>query len=399
MTDAKLVQLQSQEEDFYKQANAMLHLTVAQLKERVASGEITRDEMRDRMSELFHNMASETFSEVLAMSESEPVFTSRTPTSGSNFQMTYRHKTIIIYLTPARDENDPYHWAFYIKPLAHLQEEFDCWHKYLEFPDVTAVKSSVMVERSVLKSLNIGKEGLLELLIDIDKRYRSEMATFESMRDKALKQMAIVQEKMQRVQEWNDRLRELAKTSEEKLKQLIADAEEGAWVWPEGKILTLFQIVWQTGCGVKDGIAYPDLTSAWSLRDTPDADGYFDLLPQVEGCNPDEYIERPAVRYCRQTRKVKPAFLVEIRKLEFASLEDLPLGVRNYDYLSIEAISFSELACRDDSGWIGRSGRQVEILASEGSSLEDFPGFTSREFYKHVFLGRTPIEEIRLALA
>lgn len=398
MTDAQLVKLQSQEQEYYEKTAIMLRLTLAQFKERIASGNMTREEASAEMSKIFHDIALDCFSDVFVMSETEVVFApyDASPGSRSSFRMTFRHKLITIQFASPSEKDDSYRWAFRMEPSSSLEEDFQQWQKHVSFSDASLLRNTVLTGRSVTKPLASGKEALLALLTEIDEKHKTEIADFEAIKARATQQRVIVEEATQRVKEWNDTLCEAVRVSEDKLKKLLAEAEKEAWVWPPGKTLTLFEFVSQAGGCVENGIPYIQRESAWSLSDVPDEGGYFNFLPEIDNCYEDESSEQPVVIYRKEARKIKPTLLIEIRKVEFTNSEDLPLELRTLQYLSLEASSFWKLACKD-SGYIEATNHRSKVLRSEGASLKKVPGFPGRDFWHHVSLGWMPIDEIRSA--
>lgn len=356
------------------------------------------DARRAELDQLFVELVSNHFLEILECSERPAVFGSSTGYSNASCNIQFWHKSIKIYLTSLYGKLV---WDFYMKPIPAIITEFESWSKYLKYEDQDTLKKSALKEWSVRTEVAEGREGLLAVLTEIQQKYEAEMAAFEEVKNKAFEKRAAVLHLSERVQEWNDRIDMFVKQSEATWETLLTEAGEEAWKWPVGKVLSLFEITWQTGSHVESGKAFFAQERGWALSPDTDEDGYFTLLPEVDRIDNDIQCEHPPIQFGKKARKTKATHVMEITRTEVTSLDDLPTELLVTQYLSLHTTELSKGVCTNWCQVNRLSSVEIlsEILEPEKRFLSKFPDLCHNGYWNHTSLSLPmPIEEIRLAL-
>lgn len=394
MPDTKLIEVQQYFRQVSPETISRFFDTIKKLKECRKTLNIlvgtpgTDDEQEVKRKEadrLFLDMVQDHFSELLKLTEVEPIFTPSEDAIAS-YQIQYRHKTIKIHIIGAGggSKDGDLMWYFYFQPLPALKQEFDSWSNYLLYSEGDNVRQAALRQYTSYSDLSHGRDELLHQMMMIDRNHENEMAKYQPAKEKAIEQMRVVEELSGRIQARNERLRQLVEASRQKIQELIAEAQNNAWKWPE-KALTLFEIKWQIGSG-------------YSLSDETDEKGYFTLLPEVSGIFVDNDQDSPGVDFKETSRKLKPGSEAQITKLEITDIDCLPSVLRVIQYLSVELTSHNILGCNN----LGEiyNVESLNILKSEGDlwALESFPRTQGQDFWNHKPIAQMPIEEIRLAL-
>lgn len=405
MSNPKLAEIaqQFQQREVDATPPRLIELMQEELKAYNAGGEVVKDKAknnarRQEIFEMFGTLVVNHFLEILSISEAPSQFTIGTEYSGAVCRIELWHKIIEIRIASRKEGLA---WNFYTKPVPRLVADFDQWSKYLNSNDQASLKKGILADKEVAGiDIALGRNSLLDRFTDIDQNHEHDMATFEEIKQKALEQAAVVQQKSQRVQVWNDRLDQLVKESEQKGQTLLVQAEQQAWQWPSGKKIPLFEIIWQIGGYVEGGKAHFKHHSGWALSPIPDEDGYFDLLPEVSNINKDTRLSQPVIQFEKRARKTKATLVMEITQTEISNLADLPSRLVVNQYLSLQTFYLSKAKCTN-SGFVEFVSR-VEVLAefleSETALLEEFSDLPSDHYWQHIPIGVMPIEEIRLAL-
>jgi hypothetical protein len=136
---------------------------------------------------------------------------------------------------------------------------------------------------------------------------------------------------------------------------------------------------------------------------TPQEDGYFTLLPEVDRIDIAEDTQYGhIVVFQKKARKTKPTVVAEITRIEVTALDSLPSKLLVKQYLSLNTTMLSKGICTDLCcvEYLERVEILSEILESEKSFLGEFLDLCHGSYWNHVSLSLSmPIEEIRVALA